>query len=81
MVSDVRNYADDTKVVDATAARFGKLDYFVGNAGIWDFMAGLESQNVGLLESNYHELFDVNVKGYVLGAKLPCPPCANPEVA
>lgn len=69
VVGDVRNYADNTKAVDATVARFGKLDCFVGNAGIWDFMASLESQNVGLLESNYHELFDVNVKGYVLGAK------------
>lgn len=69
VVGDVRNYADNTKAVDATVARFGKLDCFVGNAGIWDFMANLESQDAGLLESNYHELFDVNVKGYVLGAK------------
>lgn len=69
VVGDVRSYADNTKAVDATLARYGKLDCFVGNAGIWDFMAGLESQDVGLLEANYQELFDINVKGYVLGAK------------
>lgn len=31
-------------------ARFGKLDCFIGNAGIWDFMAGLETQDIDTLE-------------------------------
>ncbi|MFZ3223128.1 MAG: 3-(cis-5,6-dihydroxycyclohexa-1,3-dien-1-yl)propanoate dehydrogenase [Rugosibacter sp.] len=72
-LGDVRNFTDNQRAVAATVARFGKLDCFIGNAGIWDFMAGLETQDVDKLESSFHELFDVNVKGYVLGAKAVLP--------
>lgn len=72
-VGDVRNFADNQRVVAATVARFGKLDCFIGNAGIWDYMGSLEGQDADALSDNYQELFDVNVKGYLLGAKAALP--------
>lgn len=36
-------------------------------------MPGLETQNIDKLESSFHELFDVNIKGYVSGAKAVLP--------
>jgi 2,3-dihydroxy-2,3-dihydrophenylpropionate dehydrogenase len=49
--------------------RFGKLDCFIGNAAIWDHGARLVDHPGDALERAYDELFDVNVKGYLLGAK------------
>jgi len=72
-VGDVRNFADNKAAVDNCVARFGKLDCFVGNAGIWDYMGSLEGQDENALSQNYEELFDVNVKGYLLGAKAALP--------
>ena len=37
VLGDVTALEDNQRVVDATVRRFGKLDCFVGNAGIWDF--------------------------------------------
>jgi len=68
-VGNVRNYADNQRAVDAVVAAFGKLDCFVGNAGIWDYMGSLQEQDSTTIEDSYSELFDINVKGYVLGAK------------
>ena len=33
-LGDVRNFTDNQRAVAATVARFGKLDCFIGNAGI-----------------------------------------------
>ena len=38
---DVANYEDNVRAVQATLDRFGKLDCFVGNAGIWDHYADI----------------------------------------
>jgi NAD(P)-dependent dehydrogenase (short-subunit alcohol dehydrogenase family) len=72
-VGDVRNVEDNQRAVDMVVSTFGKLDCFVGNAGIWDYMGSLqELESVAIIDS-YHELFDINVKGYVLGAKAALP--------
>ncbi len=68
-VGDVRSYDDNERAVDTVVGAFGKLDCFVGNAGIWDYMGSLEEQDSTTIENSYSELFDINVKGYVLGAK------------
>ena len=38
---DVRSSADLKAAVDATIARFGRLDIVVPNAGIWDFQRSI----------------------------------------
>lgn len=69
IVGDVTVLADNRRAVDETVKRFGKLDCLVGNAGIWDFnmsVADLPDDRIG---PAFDELFGVNVKGYLLGAK------------
>lgn len=66
---DVRSFADNARAVEETRARFGRLDCFIGNAAIWDHGASLVAHSGDDLARAYDELFDVNVKGYLLGAK------------
>ena len=67
-VGDVRSPADNVAAVEATVARFGKLDTLVGNAGVWDFFAKLEKMSTEQVAESFDEIFGVNVKGYVLAA-------------
>lgn len=67
-LGDVRSPADNVAAVEATVARFGKLDTLVGNAGVWDFMTRLEKLTPAQLSESFDEIFSVNVKGYVLAA-------------
>lgn len=66
---DVRSHADNVRAVDAALAAFGKLDCFIGNAAIWDHGATLVDRSGEELDRGFDELFAINVKGYVLGAK------------
>ena len=36
-VGDATKFADNERVVAETVKAFGKLDVFVGNAGLWDY--------------------------------------------
>ncbi|WP_445400604.1 3-phenylpropionate-dihydrodiol/cinnamic acid-dihydrodiol dehydrogenase [Zobellella sp. An-6] len=69
VVGDVTSYNDNLRAVEATVARFGKLDCFVGNAGIWDHGADILSLSGDELEQAFDEIVSVNTKGYLLGAK------------
>lgn len=66
---DVRDATAHERAVGTAVERFGKLDCYVGNAGIWDFNQSLRALNTDALQVAFHELFDVNVLGYLLGAK------------
>ncbi len=66
---DVRSLADNQAAVAAVVAGYGKLDCFVGNAGIWDFGMSLVDLPDDRIDSAFDEVFQVNVKGYLLGAK------------
>ncbi len=68
-VGDVRLLQDNDKAVAATVAAYGKLDIFVGNAGIWDFMASLADTPREQLSPMFDEVLGINVKGYLLGAR------------
>lgn len=68
-VGDVRQPDDNRRAVASTVQRFGRLDTFVGNAGIWDFMSCLGQMELERLPAIFRELFDVNVLGYLLGAR------------
>jgi cis-2,3-dihydrobiphenyl-2,3-diol dehydrogenase len=69
IVGDVTSLPDNNRAVAETVARFGKLDCFVGNAGIWDFNLALADLPEDRIGTAFDELFGINVKGYLLGAK------------
>jgi cis-2,3-dihydrobiphenyl-2,3-diol dehydrogenase len=69
IVGDVTVLGDNQRAVAETVARFGRLDCFVGNAGIWDFSTSLAALPDDRIDAAFDELFGVNVKGYLLGAK------------
>jgi 2,3-dihydroxy-2,3-dihydrophenylpropionate dehydrogenase len=71
---DVRRLADNVRAVEETVARFGKLDIFVGNTGVGDAFVELKDLSADVIEEACDEMFAVNVKGYVLGAKAALPP-------
>lgn len=70
---DVRSADDNERAVAATIAAFGRLDCFIGNAAIWDHGASLIDTGMKPLSEGFDELFAVNVKGYLLGAKAAAP--------
>ena len=69
VVGDVRSAQDNAEAVRVALESFGKLDTFIGNAGLWDFGGSLPNTDIEKLSSGFDELFGVNVKGYLLGVK------------
>lgn len=63
--ADVRKEDDVRKLVDATVARFGRLDVAVNNAGTEGHYAPLTQQT----PETYAATFDTNVLGVVLSLK------------
>jgi cis-2,3-dihydrobiphenyl-2,3-diol dehydrogenase len=74
---DVRSLADNERAVKAVVERFGGLDVFVGNAGIWDFGRSLVDLPPDKIDAAFDEVIGVNVKGYLLGAKAALPALAS----
>jgi 2,3-dihydroxy-2,3-dihydrophenylpropionate dehydrogenase len=71
---DVTCGADNEAAVAAALRRFGRLDVFIGNAGIWDFSKCLLDLDVDQLTVGFDELFAINVKGFILGARAAADP-------
>jgi NAD(P)-dependent dehydrogenase (short-subunit alcohol dehydrogenase family) len=74
VLGDVRSWADNMHLVDATVAAFGKLDVLVPNAGIYDFSDRFETMTGADLEARFDEIFSVNVKGYLLAVRAAIAP-------
>lgn len=72
-VGDATRYIDNERAVAATIAAFGQLDSFVGNAGLWDYSTSLEDLPADAIDGAFDEIFHLNVKGYLLGAKAAIP--------
>jgi NAD(P)-dependent dehydrogenase (short-subunit alcohol dehydrogenase family) len=70
---DVTHLTDNQHAVDATVRAFGQLDIFVGNAGIFDRFISLADLPGEQISTAFDELFGVNVKGAILGAKAALP--------
>jgi NAD(P)-dependent dehydrogenase (short-subunit alcohol dehydrogenase family) len=70
---DVTRWEDNHRTVHAAVRRFGKLDIFVGNAGVFDGFVTLERLAEETIPQAFDEIFHVNVKGYLLGAKAALP--------
>jgi NAD(P)-dependent dehydrogenase (short-subunit alcohol dehydrogenase family) len=66
---DVRSSDDNRRAVDCAVAKFGKLDAFIGNAGVWDAKRSLTDLSEQELADGFDEVFAINVKGYLFGAK------------
>ncbi|GAA1865928.1 3-phenylpropionate-dihydrodiol/cinnamic acid-dihydrodiol dehydrogenase [Pseudonocardia ailaonensis] len=69
VTGDVTTYADNEKAVAAAVEAFGRLDVFIGNVGLWDFNRTLVDLSPTELQAGFHDLFTVNVLGYLLGAR------------
>ncbi len=68
LAGDVRVLADNRSAVAAAVTRYGKLDSFIGNAGIWDYSVALVDLPDDKIDAAFDEVFAINIKGYVLGA-------------
>jgi len=68
-IGDVRSWSDNCRAVEAVVDAFGGLDVLVPNAGVYDFSDRFEDIPGAELERRYHEIFDVNVKGYLLAVR------------
>jgi NAD(P)-dependent dehydrogenase (short-subunit alcohol dehydrogenase family) len=73
VAGDVTSLADNQRAVAETVAAFGRLDIFVGNAGVFDNFQTLAEFPADRLAAACDELFAVNVKGVLLGAKAALP--------
>jgi 2,3-dihydroxy-2,3-dihydrophenylpropionate dehydrogenase len=70
---DVTKMADNRAAVEEAVGAFGKLDIFVANAGITDGFRDFVDMDDDTMEKAYEQIFDVNVRGYILGAKAALP--------
>jgi NAD(P)-dependent dehydrogenase (short-subunit alcohol dehydrogenase family) len=69
VVGDVARYGTSAEAVALAEERFGGLDVFVANAGLWDFHKKLEKQTPEELDAAAAEIFGVNVMGTVFAAR------------
>lgn len=69
IAGDVAHFADNQRAVAETVRAFGRLDVFVGNAGVFDVYAALAGFDGERLTRAFDELFGVNVKGLLFGAR------------
>ncbi|MDP8985536.1 MAG: SDR family oxidoreductase [Pseudomonadota bacterium] len=69
VTGDVALYETSAQAVTLAEERFGGLDVFVANAGLWDFHKKLEKQSPEELAAAAREIFDVNVMGTVYAAR------------
>lgn len=70
---DVRAWEAHRQLKDAVLGRFGKIDVFVGNAGIFDGNRALLAIGEDQLDAAFDEVFHINVKGYLIGARVYAP--------
>lgn len=72
VVGDVRERATNENLIQKTVGRFGQLDCFIANAGIWDYMLGI-SEPWEKFSGSFDEIFDINVKSYFNGISAALP--------
>jgi cis-1,2-dihydro-1,2-dihydroxynaphthalene/dibenzothiophene dihydrodiol dehydrogenase len=72
VVGDVRNHETNEKLIKQTVDRFGHLDCFIPNAGIWDYMLSIE-EPWEKISNSFDEMFNINVKSYFSGINAALP--------
>lgn len=73
-IGDAASLPDNESAVASAIGKFGRLDTFIGNAAIWDFGISLVDLPADRIDDAFEELFAVNVKGYLLGARAAARP-------
>lgn len=73
VVADVSTWDGNLRAVERAVDAWGRLDLFVGNAGITDAARPLEDIPGEDLQGAFNELFDVNVLAPMLGARAALP--------
>lgn len=68
VVGSVDQYDTAERAVAAAVGKFGGLDAYVANAGLWDFHKRIEKQTPEQIRSAFDEIFGVNLLGAVYGA-------------
>jgi NAD(P)-dependent dehydrogenase (short-subunit alcohol dehydrogenase family) len=69
VIGDVSAYDTAARAVATAVDRFGGLDTYVANAGLWDFHKRLEKQTPEELALAFQEIFGVNLLGALYGAR------------
>ncbi|MBV2135110.1 SDR family oxidoreductase [Pseudomonas sp. MAP12] len=67
---DVTKLADQLACRDAILARYGRLNALIGTQGIFDGNVPLQQIPLERMDALFDELFHVNVKGYMLSARV-----------
>ncbi|MAB14328.1 3-(cis-5,6-dihydroxycyclohexa-1,3-dien-1-yl)propanoate dehydrogenase [Parvibaculum sp.] len=70
---DVRNYEDNLSAVSNALKTFGRLDAFIGNAGIWDYQTALADIDPDCLDEAFNEVMGINLLGAMKGARAALP--------
>jgi NAD(P)-dependent dehydrogenase (short-subunit alcohol dehydrogenase family) len=70
---DVRDPKAHVRAVGAALELFGRLDVYITNAAIWDGNVSLLDLPPERIDAAFDEVFGVNVKGALLGAKAAAP--------
>lgn len=68
-VGDATSLADNRRAVADAVQAFGRLDVFVGNASRWHYGTSLLALPDDAISDAFGEIFDPNVKAYLLGVK------------
>jgi NAD(P)-dependent dehydrogenase (short-subunit alcohol dehydrogenase family) len=67
---DVRSVGDLVACRDAVLTRFGRVDALIGAQGIYDNNVPLVDVPLDRIDALFDEIFHVNVKGYILAARV-----------
>lgn len=76
---DVTKLETNKRAVAQTVAAFGKLDVFVANAGLGDAFREIMDIPEDDVAKVYDEIFDLNVKAVILGARVAVPELLKTE--
>ena len=69
VTGDVTTPDDNDRSVAEAVEQFGRLDTFIGNAGMFDYGVRIGDTPVDALAQAFDEVFALNVKAYLLGVK------------
>jgi cis-3,4-dihydrophenanthrene-3,4-diol dehydrogenase len=75
--ADVSTIAGNELAVRETVQAFGQLDVFVANAGLFDGFAEFADLSLKSVYEGFHQIFDLNVRGFLLGARAALPELAR----
>lgn len=73
IVGDVRSMEDQKLAASRCIAKFGRIDTLIPNAAIWDYNTALVDLPEDSIDKAFDEVFQINVKGYILAVKACLP--------